>query len=760
MYNNIPQELRDLNQWILWKYELVDGRQTKVPYSTKGYKASIQNPATWSSFAEVMQAGPSIQASGIGLVLTANDPYSGIDIDNKPENPASPAEQLVHQKILEAFPSYTERSVGGHGYHIIVRGKVPRGSDRGHVGIYSIDRYLTFTGQVVRDAPILDCQATLDILYREMQPVKTVELQDADELLDDREIVDMAMGASNADKFNELCIGDWQSMGYGSQSEADFALLGILAFYTRNNEQVRRIFRMSKLGKREKAIRDNKYLDFALTKIRAQQPAPIDFSQLQANATAMREQPAQQQQAQHQVDTETGEIHQAEEQSKFPITLPPGLVGELAQYFYRTSTRPVPEVSLLAAIGAVAGVCGRSYNINQRNRSGLNLYALLIAGSGTGKEALNTCITDLYQEVHTVLPMANVNQFIGPSIFASGPALHRILSERPCFVSVLGEFGLTVQRLSSQRANSADLTLKQVLLDSFGKSGHGKLMQPSVYSDREKNIAPVASPSMTIMAETTPSTFFDGLDQSDIASGFLSRFIILEYTGGRPPINDQPYLPLPAGLKQRFSDLVSASSAIAAKQTVSMVTEDAQGEAVLRAFDKEVDKHMNSADQALSEIWNRTHLKAWKLAGIIAVGCNPHNPVITEAIATWAVQLVEHDARSLEKRFTVGDVGQGDGKQMSDLQRIISNYFKSLPPAAMKVYGAMQKDGVVPHAYLLQRTACVASFKNDKLGATNALKKTIQAMTDSGMLVLIPEQTVSKNYRSTQKMYGIVGNWK
>lgn len=755
MYNNIPQELRDLNQWVLWKYELVDGRQTKVPYSTKGYKASIQNPATWSSFAEVMQAGPSIQASGIGLVLTANDPYSGIDIDNKPENPASPAEQLVHQKILDAFPSYTERSVGGHGYHIIVRGKVPRGSDRGHVGIYSIDRYLTFTGQVVRNAPILDCQATLDILYREMQPVKTVELQDADELLDDREIVDMAMGASNADKFNELCIGDWQSMGYGSQSEADFALLSILAFYTRNNEQVRRIFRMSKLGKREKAIRDNKYLDFALTKIRAQQPAPIDFSQLQANATAMMEQPAQQQQAQHQVDTETGEIHQAEEQSKFPITLPPGLVGELAQYFYSSAIRPVPEIALLTAIGAIAGVVGRSYNIS---RQGLAQYMILLARTGTGKEALSNGISRLYSACRPKIP--SIMDYLGPAVFASGPALHRVMSEKPCFVSVLGEFGFTVQRLSNPRANSAEITLKQLLLDTFGKSGFGQVLQPSVYSDREKNIAPVASPNLTIIGESTPESFYENLDQGHIASGFLSRFLIMEYTGDRPMRNDRFDMNPSDALKQKFCDLATVAIETASKGLVCEIQMDGAGKKIMDDFDLYVDNKIRGANDALREIWNRAHLKALKLAGLVAIGCNPYKPVVDAAVATWAKDLVEKDAVALTARFSSGDVGIGDSKQLADVRRVVEGYLKNQLTTSTTKFASLHKAGLIPYSLLLQRTANMASFRNDKVGSTMALKRALQSMVDSGELHLVSKERMSREFSFSGDGYGITKHWK
>ncbi|MFS6755248.1 hypothetical protein, partial [Staphylococcus aureus] len=85
--------------------------------------------------------------------------------------------------------------------------------------------------------------------------------------------------------FNSLCRGEMSE--YPSQSEADFALLSIIGFYTQDNEQVRRVFRMTALGKRDKANRDNKYLNRALEKIRAQQPEPVNFDQLIANAAAL-----------------------------------------------------------------------------------------------------------------------------------------------------------------------------------------------------------------------------------------------------------------------------------------------------------------------------------------------------------------------------------------------------------------------------------------------------------------------------------------
>ena len=52
---NIPQELKDRPQWVLWRYETRDGKPTKVPYSaTTGRRAAVDTPATWATFGQTL----------------------------------------------------------------------------------------------------------------------------------------------------------------------------------------------------------------------------------------------------------------------------------------------------------------------------------------------------------------------------------------------------------------------------------------------------------------------------------------------------------------------------------------------------------------------------------------------------------------------------------------------------------------------------------------------------------------------------------
>lgn len=130
-----------------------------------------------------------------------------------------------------------------------------------------------------------------------------------------------------------------------------------------------------------------------------------------------------------------------------PYSVPPGFLGEIAQYFYAQAPRPVPEIALAGAIGLIAGICGRAYNVSNPP-AGLNLYTLLLAPTGTGKEAIASGVTALMKAIRQAIPASA--EFIGPASIASPQALVKHLANTsPSFVSILGEFGLTMQQMAN-----------------------------------------------------------------------------------------------------------------------------------------------------------------------------------------------------------------------------------------------------------------------------------------------------------------------
>lgn len=257
----IPQELKERPQWVCWREEVRKGKATKVPVNVHtGRKAAVNRPETWANFNEALTYYREHQGQGIrglGFVLTQDDPFVFIDLDRCIE-PDTGALQAWALKIVERIGSYTEISPSGQGLHIIAKGSLPpNGRKKGQVEIYDQGRYMTMTGNHFRFSPrtIEDRHDELLVLHQEIfgqSHRKTSQTEDdafsRGQGLSDAELIAKAHQAANGNRFAQLWRGDWQGAGYPSQSEADLALCGLLAFWTQGDiNAIDRLFRQSGL---------------------------------------------------------------------------------------------------------------------------------------------------------------------------------------------------------------------------------------------------------------------------------------------------------------------------------------------------------------------------------------------------------------------------------------------------------------------------------------------------------------------------------
>ncbi|XHR27982.1 MAG: hypothetical protein ACFUZC_18885 [Chthoniobacteraceae bacterium] len=413
-------------------------------------------------------------------------------------------------------------------------------------------------------------------------------------------------------------------------------------------------------------------------------------------------------------------------------TFPPGLVGEVAEYVLSSAIRPVPEVALAAAIALCAGVCGRSYNISG---TGLNQYIILLAKTGRGKEGAATGIDNLMAAVRQNIPMAD--QFIGPAAFASGQALIKTLDKQQCFVSILGEVGFTFKQMCDPKAPGPQVMLKRVLLDIYAKSGFSKVLRSSVYSDSEKNTRIVQAPNVTILGESTPETFFSSLDASHITEGLIPRFSIIEYNGPRPIPNENPFHPPSVMLIKNFAALVATAVNTAQNHTCSPVSVSPEAKQIFDKLNAEADRRINSPTlDTEAELWNRAHLKALKLAALVAVGCNMHAPNIIPDIAEWACAFVRREIGGIMERFKSGDIGSPEAKQESEIRRLFDKFQTFEPERRRKLScpECLLQMQVCPERFLTVYSRPLACFKNDRRGPGRALKECLEGMVNGGIL--------------------------
>jgi hypothetical protein len=751
----IPDELKAYPQWVLWRsVAKPDGSYTKLPYcAASGGMASVTDPKTWSTYAYACEVAQRL-ICGIGFVLTDNDPFAFIDLDDPKGNQAIVARQV---KIAQAFDTYQERSPSQTGLHIICKGAVQRGRRRDKVEVYSSGRYMTMTGETFANKPINDCGDLLRLLWDEIGggPDTEQEVTETSQKYDDAIIHKMASEASNGDKFLQLWRGEYLQAGYPSQSEADFALINILGFYSRNIEQIKRMFYLSALGQRDKAKRRN-YVDNMVKRSFDNQPPYIDLSQIEANAE--KEIELRKTKSEAVSNPFAGPLFENVPDPSFDYTLPPGLLGEIAQYIYDSSPRQVREIALAASIGLMCGMCGRAYNVSS---TGLNQYVLLLAKTGTGKEGMVSGIDRLLSEVQKQVPAAM--EFIGPSAIASGQALIRHLSRIPCFVSIVGEFGLMLQSLCAFNANSSQIMLRKTLLELYMKSGKDEVLRSTIYSDKEKNTPVVGSPAFSILGESTPHAYYGGLDESMIAQGLLPRFLTIEYNGKVPYLNHSRSLVKPSlDLIAKIGDL--ATNCLTLHQNVRSidVSIDIEAKTFAESFSRDTTDNINKADlSVVQELWNRAHLKMLKLAALVAVGTNAYTPVISLEMMQWSKLVVERDINAVLKQFESGYVG-GEAHEMQQINKlndIIKDYLVVFADNKAKRYNlneTMQRDRVLPLSYLQRRLLTNVAFKNDKRGGSYALTAAIQMLVTDGSIRPIREMDMHSRYNSTAKAWAIV----
>jgi len=804
-FDNIPNEMKEYPHWVIWRkvQEDPDVKATKVPLDPKtGKSANVNDPSTWGTFAEAVNCFNHNLCDGIGIVLNKDNPYMIIDMDNayernpdgsfKYDDPDGVME--TQRRIYEGFDSYSEISPSGNGMHIVTKGiNLPNGRRRMSIEMYSDARFMTMTGNVY------DGRRTIvgsDLLLRNAQilwnqlgggPQKTGYDGNAPQRQSDQEIIDMCWNASNSETVRQL-TGDWRESGrWPSQSEADLAFVNIIAFYTQNREQITRLFQNSPLGERNKMtrIRGKSYINYMIDKSFDRMLPPVDIdgmrNQLEAAIAATRN---RQENTERIENMQTPPIAIANVPAHLTVTVvhddgtggdfdapeslttglgnvyskPPGLVGDIAEFIYRAAPRPVPEVALTAALGLMAGVCGRSYNISA---TGLNQYLLLLAPTGTGKESLASGIERLLARVNTRVNGAY--DFVGPSEVASAQALIKFMSKgRNSFVSVVGEFGIYLQEMTDRNAPPHKIALRRTMLDLFNKSGKDDVVRPSIFADADKNTTVIDSPNYSLLGESTPERFYEGLDEGMITEGLLPRFTVIEYHGKRPRLNKNASKMVPdENLLQAVSDLCSHSIMLNSANDAIPVEQTAEAAHMYDQLNEECDDRINGemAKEVTKNLWNRAHLKAMKLGALIAVGCNYLRPVITAEIAHWSINIVRADCGNMLARFSNGSVGANSDEvnQVLDATRVVKEYIMS-PYSTVERYGVamgMHSERVIPYSYLSRRLQGISSFRKDRAGSTNAIKRVLQTFRERGDISELSPQVAHTRFNSSAKCFMI-----
>lgn len=164
--STIPEEIRTLPRWFVWKAELVGDKWTKVPYQAKsGHHAKVNDPKTWCDYKSAYGAyfNSAGKYDGVGFAFNG-DGIIGLDLDHV----------LVGSKIInpdvrravDLLNTYCELSPSGTGLHLMCKGKLPEGGRKKEPFHFFEKGYFTITGRSYdKPSPIRDCSAEIEKIH-------------------------------------------------------------------------------------------------------------------------------------------------------------------------------------------------------------------------------------------------------------------------------------------------------------------------------------------------------------------------------------------------------------------------------------------------------------------------------------------------------------------------------------------------------------------------------------------------------------------
>ena len=293
----VPQTLTDTPRWLGWRYGAMmkNGKRKKEPvcagrgHPLRGRMCDGTLPESWATAEEAIELARDNSADGVGFAVTETDDVLFADLDDC-MNPTTGELARWAEEIVEDFRgAYLEVSPSGTGLRVFCRGRIPDGfaqGKRGGVEVYCDGHYATVTGRVLgTPGEVSEKQAALDDLlerydFRDRNGARKKRGREASStsakvkarpdkeypnpsgpLPEDVKVVEAVRRTALGKRLHD----DRDLTGYASASEADMALMGLIARNVLDGDrelavaQMMRVFRGSALTRELARKHDEEY---------------------------------------------------------------------------------------------------------------------------------------------------------------------------------------------------------------------------------------------------------------------------------------------------------------------------------------------------------------------------------------------------------------------------------------------------------------------------------------------------------------------
>lgn len=823
--DKFPQEIKDIPQWavcgfhpgtssekqpFVWDNDIGD----MVPLRKDGGPNHKANIHLLMSFDDAANCVKHYAAYGhklmLGFYIMPSDPYCCIDMDIKKEWTQEQVAEAGarYQKIVQTFHSYTEISRSGNGLHLWVHGLPQPGKRRDGVEVYSQYRYIICTGNHWDISPLMVAGKAgheseiyiaelIEMLRSEMSDIGnldgfvmqefTEEEFDADPYaISDMDLYVRASEAANGALFVQLWEGRWSAnqikgdeRAFPSQSEAEFALIDILAFYTKYNFQVRRMFMRSELSARyddsrrglSDKIKRPYHLDLMIKKRRSDEAKQaLEIVQISQNnverAIAQMEKARELSTPQRPATEFLATDGQFNVEVDSGLDWPPGMAGELARYMFGSSLRPIKDIAILAALSLLSGICGKSWNTH--TKGGLNNFFILIARSGIGKDGYRTSMQRVLQQVEDRggkggMQLFGARQFVDTARYASEQALMKAVicpdgeMSKLSFLHYIDEIGKFIGDLANNYGKAPDLA--HAMLTLYSSSDFYARADGLKYSNKDNNHAGGRLAAYSFGGECTPKDFYSTLTEQMMAGGFMSRVTTWECNAPRPLENKNSGYPMDDSLTSLMGELIMESITITAGTEPRVVQLEPDVERFYDQLDIEVNDRLNygdngseEQDEVIRQAYNRRVFKILRVACLLAVIDNCYKPVVNMAHFTWAMNFIDTSNERMIEKHKSGEVGS-DGVNREKL--VLNKVLKIITEQRgrdWKRYPLLSQNYVVTKSDIRVNTIESPAFKDGRVDKTIIMDNTLKSLCELGAL-----RFVTANELGAEPFYNGIG---
>jgi len=687
MQHGIPQELAQLKRWFLC-------HPNKTPTLSHGWQ-NPENLVTYNALSV-----ESIQNGYLpAFVFLEQDGYLFVDFDKTASLQKGSEVYNFHISCLRNTRTYAEYSTSGTGFHLIY--KHPRGwaKDRKNktaalnLECYSHDRYGIITGNRANNNPIVQCEEEVQILEEAAASRENGVVPGAEFTTLQATEADSVIAQKMWQNDNDNMLHDFQELYTTGRihteafdtSEFELAFCSRAAQYTADPEQIERLWLSHPVSRRDwmsprnpnrhKTLQREDYRQRTIRKALASPKSLAYVTHMKASLPPPAFAPLP--------VTPEGAQMLNEETSRYEPAV--GIMQRLTAYYEDAALHCMPQAQLYFALIVMARFVNGTYEIPApwrfgSDKSPLGLYCILIAPTGSGKSFPLSLLHRLDAELAKIeldLPLATRMKKLEleeqqlPYPFSKVAKLWNLHARPPSEKGMLraasagkgratyeiGEFSNFYRWLTEERRGGVQEGVKAAILSGYdGIGSHQK-----TYAKEEDDLDSLPETFMNIFGETTAQLYGD-LEESDVTSGLLNRFLILDYDGDipAPNFNTGSMVKLKA-LVESMEPLLLCATDVALTGSKIAVQIAESTVALFHEKYKEVVMAANS-DETASDISTALHLrdfrKAQRLAVMAAVSRNPTQPIVEDTDFLWGLGISSHASEHLADKFKKHETGR------------------------------------------------------------------------------------------------------